>query len=346
MPLLRRTLAVLVAVMIAVTAFAAPATAATRNPAKAAAGWLARQLTDGERVEVTYKGNPGVFPHHTAEIVLALDAAGVGQKYARKATTWLASSPTLRGYIGDGITYSNVGPLAKITLVAEAQGLDPTGFGGVDLIAELLATQTPVGRFGDRTPYTDNSTNLVHAYALLALHRHGAVPQSAIDYLVASQCADGGFGDTRLGPCVQSDAITTGIAVQALLAVGGHGSEVTEAVDWLESAQGVSGGFGGIWQNAVDTSPAALAFKLTGRTQSAHRAVEYLKSLQVGCSATTDQGGIAYDGHGLSGGPTIEVLDDLNATSQAIHALTGVSLAEVSALDARRRAPILDCSRA
>ncbi|MFI6448232.1 hypothetical protein [Kitasatospora sp. NPDC050543] len=88
----------LTALLPAATAQAAPAgaDATTHRPDAAAAGWLARQLVDGEHFEATFNGVTYPDQGLTVDAVLALAASRTGDQYATKATTWLAkpeSSP-------------------------------------------------------------------------------------------------------------------------------------------------------------------------------------------------------------------------------------------------------------
>jgi hypothetical protein len=88
----RTTSRVLAAVVAAVVVSAAivgtPGTASalsTRNRADAGAGWLGRQLSADHVVVGAFGPDYGL----TADVVLALDSAGVGKVAARKATTAL-----------------------------------------------------------------------------------------------------------------------------------------------------------------------------------------------------------------------------------------------------------------
>jgi hypothetical protein len=89
----RRTSAALVvpttlALLAPTAAVAEPTT--TEDPIEAAAGWLADQLADGERIEVTFDfgDGPQTFPDQglTADVVFALSAAGVAASNIEAAT--------------------------------------------------------------------------------------------------------------------------------------------------------------------------------------------------------------------------------------------------------------------
>lgn len=325
-----------VAVALLLIAAAVPAHATTTSPAPAAAGWLARQLVDGERLETVVS-----YPDQgaTADAVLAFAAAGVAQDNAAKATAWLARPQSLTAYLGDGTTESYAGPHAKLALVAQVQGQDPRSFGGVDLIARLTALQSPSGRFGDRSAYGDFSNGITQSLAVLALERHDSAPQAAVDYLVGVACEDGGFPLHLLRTPCASDADATGYAVQALLATG-RDAEAARALGWLEQVQGASGGFGGseptLQENANSTGLAAQALRVGGRTAAADKAVAFLKSLQVGCGDAARAGAIAYDASGF------DQRNAARATAQGVTGIVGVGLLELSA-HGEATAPELDC---
>ncbi|MGX7828167.1 LPXTG cell wall anchor domain-containing protein [Actinokineospora sp. 24-640] len=307
-------------------------------PAGAAAGWLARQLTGGDHMETVFDGT--AYPDHglTADVVLALDAGGAAQDHAAAATEWLAGNAA--AYLGDGTTEAYAGAHAKLALVAQAQGEDPAAFAGVDLIARLTALRAPSGRFTDKSAYGDFSNGITQSLAVLALHRSGGAPATAVDYLAGSACPDGGFPlYLEKAPCA-SDVDTTGYAVQALVAVG---REPAAALDWLAGKQQANGGFPGSGPtpgvNANSTGLAATALAAGGRAASADKAVAYLLGRQVGCTGVAaDRGAIAYDASGFAAATAAR------ATSQAIAGITGVSLDKVSADGASATAPVLACA--
>jgi hypothetical protein len=338
-------LAVLGTAAASLPASAEPTT--TTEPAPAAAGWLATQLVDGNHM--VFAGSTFADPGLTVDAVLAFDAAKVAQDAAARATAWLATPSVLSGYIGDGSTVSRVGGLAKVSLAAEAQRLDPAAFGGRDLLRELRALQTNSGRFSDK--FTSNpgdgdfSNGITQSLAILALHRAGGdgAPHAAVDFLVGTQCQSGGF-PLNLPPvdCV-SDPDTTGFAVQALLATGKE-QPAARALDWLVSVQQADGGFTGSGptadvENTNSTALAAQALRAGGRTAAADRAVGYLVARQVGCSGPpAQQGAIAYDKTGFKAGTVTR------ATAQAVPALAGVALVDISATGAAGPATRLACA--
>jgi hypothetical protein len=340
-----RTATAVAAVALSVV-MATPATAqTTSSTAEAGAGWLARQLVDGERFEVDYGGT--LYPDHggTIDAVLAFAAAGVAEDNALKATAWLAEPEVLPNYIGDPKDSFYAGSYAKLALTAQVRGEDPTAFGGVDLIAGLTSLMGASGRFSDKSPYPgDYSNGFSQSFAVLALERHGTAPKAAVDYLAGTACPTGGFPlDLEQATCVaQVDA--TAMAVQALLAAG-RVAEAGKAVEWLVAQQQADGGFidvlqkgeAGTTTNANTTGLAAQALRVAGSTAAADKAAAYLKALQVGCGAE-QAGAIAYDAKGFS------PANATRATSQAVLGLVGTGFATLSSSGAKAAAPALDCS--
>ncbi|MFD0204174.1 MULTISPECIES: hypothetical protein [Saccharothrix] len=129
------------------TAFAAPT---THNRADAAAGWLARQMVDGERFEVDFGGVLYPDTGLTIDGVFAFAAAQSADDYADRAIARLSQPTVTTGYIGSG-GEAYAGAHAKLMPAAQVAEADPTSFGGVDLNAGLLALLTPSGRFSDNS---------------------------------------------------------------------------------------------------------------------------------------------------------------------------------------------------
>ncbi|GAA3047807.1 peptidase [Actinokineospora globicatena] len=301
-----------------------------------AAGWLARQLVDGDHVE-SAPATPDF--DGTADVVLALDAAGVGADAATKAAAFLAEPDAVLEYVGDGAAESYAGPLAKLALVAESRGLDPRSFGEVDLVAGLGALQAPSGRFVDASAQPDQSDGLSQALAVLALERAGGAPAKAVDFLVASACQDGGFPVALDSTCL-SDVEGTAVAVQALLAVG-RADAATAGLTWLISQQSATGGFKSSLPDAVDnaasTGLAAQALRAAGKTAEADKAVAFLTSLQQGCTAAEAVRGAIFATPGSNVGA-------VSATSLAIPGIVGISYAKVSSVGASNALPTVDCT--
>lgn len=327
---------------LAVLPASAQAAPPTHNRADAAAGWLARQMVDGDHFEARFGGF--TFPDQglTIDAVLAFAATKTADSFGAAAAVWLAQPEILAGYLGDGVTESYAGPLAKLSLAAQVRGLNPASFGGVDLPAQLRHRLTPSGRLSDLSAYGDFSNAFSQSLAIIALHRTpGGAPTSAVDFLVASQCADGGFPLLFAQPTCTSDVDSTAMVVQALLAVHRF-APAAGALHWLVDVQLPSGGFaagtGTGTPNANSTGLAAAALAVGLHPVAFLKARSFLTGLQVGCTGPpADRGAVAYDTSGFDPGTAPR------ATAQAILGLTGTSLGRLQAFGAEPEAPKLAC---
>ncbi|WP_410651157.1 prenyltransferase/squalene oxidase repeat-containing protein [Amycolatopsis sp. cmx-4-54] len=332
-----RRLVFAVVMLCGIGLVAAPAAAAgTHNKADAASGWLARQLTDGERFEADFGGQK--FPDQglTIDAIFAFAAAGVSDTNAGKAIAWLAKPEITTGYVGSG-TEAYAGAHAKLLLAAQVRDKNPASFGGVDVKAGLLSLLTPSGRFSDRSEYGDFSNALSQSLALLALDRTGGAPAPAVAFLAGTQCPDGGFPLNFGEATCTSDVDATATVVQALRATGDP-VNAGEGTSWLVGKQHANGGFG-FGTNAPNANSTGLAAQaLAGhRPAAAVKAREFLRSLQTGCAgAEADRGAIAYDATGLN--PSTAP----RATAQAILGLARVPLSDLHG-GGRPQAPVLAC---
>ncbi|MDG4838408.1 peptidase [Micromonospora sp. WMMD967] len=332
--------AALAALTLSLTAVPAAATASppTLNKVDAAAGWLARQLVDGERFEVVYDGIAYPDQGLTLDAVFAFAAAKTADTNAANAMSWLAQPAVISGYIGDG-TEAYAGATAKLALGAQVRGLNPATFGGVDLLTRLNSLLTPSGRYSDRSAYGDYSNTFTQSFAVLALDRAGGAPSSAVTFLAASRCADGGFPLLFGQPTCVSDVDATALAVQALLAAG-RPLVAASAAQWLVSVQGADGSFAanGV-ANANSTGLAAQALFAAGRSLAWLHARQFLLSLQVTCTGTpADRGAIAYTPGGFDASTAAR------ATAQAVPGIAGAGHATLSATGAHAAAPVLACA--
>lgn len=336
-PSMRRRL--LTVALLCVVSLSAPSTAsATHNPADAAAGWLARQLVDGDHVEVDFGGVKYPDQGATIDAVFAFAAARASDDHTDRAIAWLARPEIAAGYLGtDGESYA--GAHAKLLLAAQVTGKNPAAFAGVDLPAGLRGLLTPSGRFSDRSAFGDFSNAFTQSLALLALDRTSAgAPAAAVDFLVGTQCPDGGFPlSFGVTPCV-SDVDSTALVTQALRATGKN-LDAQEGLTWLTGVQAANGGFGvgTAAPNANSTGLAGQALRSGGRLLAAAKAKSFLRGLQVGCTAPAgNRGAIAYDASGFD--PSTAG----RATAQGVLGLAGVGLANLHA-GGRHDAPVLTC---
>ena len=280
-------------------------------------------LTDGDHVSGPY----GPDLAQSVDVAFGLVAAGgqsatLGNVLAylqAHAGAYVHGDPTK----GEKLGAQYAGPTAKLALLAQLSGNDPTAFGGLDLLAELrtlMATDGPAaGRFVDNSAFGNFANPLGQAFAVLALQRStsAGAPQSAVDALTNTQCADGGFPATfDTAPCVPSvDA--TSLAVQALVAAGAD-CPAARALAWLQSQQSPSGAFaagptdttGASGPSVSVTAYATLALSATGRSTTS--ALTYLASVQN------------PDG-GLPATASTSSTSSEQPTAQALLALTGGS---------------------
>ncbi|MFJ4799253.1 prenyltransferase/squalene oxidase repeat-containing protein [Kitasatospora purpeofusca] len=315
--------------------------ATTYRPDAAAAGWLARQLVNGDHFESVFDGTAYPDQGLTIDAVLAFAAAGSADQAAARATAWLARPDILVGYLGDGTTEAYAGATAKLLLAAEVRGTSPSAFGGVDLPARLRSLLTPSGRFSDRSQWGDYSNAFGQSLALIALQRTpGGAPASAVDFLAAAQCADGGFPIAFGQPTCTADTDATALAAQALAATG-RSAKAKAGLDWLTAHQNTDGGFaaaGATTSNANSTGLATSALLPGGRFISGLKGWSSLVKLQQGCSADPAvRGAVAYDASGFNSA------NATRATAQAVLGLSGQGLAGLSAHGARPSAPTLAC---
>ncbi len=240
------------------------------QPAAAVAGatWL-----DGQFTGPFIPSTPGVANlSATANAILALAAARVDLAQALDALAYLATN--LTSYITvDGA--NGPGPLSLLILDTEALGQDPTTFGGVNLVADLKATEQPsgpdTGLFGTEAQVaTFDAGTYDQALALAALKSAGVTASSAAkSWLINQQCGDGGWvnPDVANGSCTEDpanfagpDSNTTALAVQGLMAQGAMTSSVSvKAQSFLLGAQNPDGGWG--YQS---TNPSDPQFDRTG----------------------------------------------------------------------------------
>ncbi|MFJ3641936.1 prenyltransferase/squalene oxidase repeat-containing protein [Streptomyces sp. NPDC090108] len=162
----------------------------------------------------------------------------------------------------------------------------------------------PAALFGKTDPTYDGVWR--QSLSLIAQHTAGERPAaSAVSWLAAQQCADGGFAAFRADPAkacggkagAQPDTNSTAAAVQALKAVGGHDDAVRKSVTWLKSVQDKDGGWGYMAGGPSDTNSTSVvvgALAAAGEDTAGLRAqgrtpLDALASLALPCSA--DGGG-------------------------------------------------------
>jgi len=292
-----------------------------------AAAYVITALTDGTHVVGPYGPDLG----QSADVALGL--ASTDDHRATLAAVVLYLEQNSAGYVhgdpalGEKVDANYAGATGKLALVAQVTGNDPTSLGGIDLVSELrgllVTAGKDAGRFSDDSAFGDFSNPLGQSFAVLALERATSTgaPQVAVNYLVAAQCADGGFPEAFGAKTCTSSPGATGLALQALVAAGAD-CPATRAQAWLTSAQAADGSFASI---ALEpTSPAAAnvnstayaALGLSAARQSTVASLAYLTSIQNA------------DG-GLPPVPSSSKTSDVFATAQALVALAQTSFLAV-----------------
>jgi hypothetical protein len=342
----RRTASAVLAVTTALALTAPAATAApttTTDPAQAAAGWLATQLVDGERIEVTFDfgEGPQTFADQglTADVVFALAAAGVAASHVEDATDWLESQ--VGAYTGTAWGDVYAGSVGKLLLVAAVTDRSATDFGDADLVALLEDREQATGRYSDQTD-GDWTNTITQSLGVLGLHRTpDAAPSSeAVDYLAGQLCDGGGFPGQLDPETCTGDIDATGFAVQALLPFADTDAAIADTVEtavaWLVDVQADDGSFGGTESpaNANSTGLAAAALRAAGASTATDAARGFLLALQDDCAAP-EPGAIRFD--------AADAGDPIRATAQAVVGLLPVGLADVTAADASDDVPSFDC---
>jgi hypothetical protein len=286
---------------------------------------LVSQLVDGDHVESSFGGS--TFPDYggTADVALALAAAGDQDAALVDVIGWL------EGSVGDyadpagsfGGPYG--GAAAKLALVAAATGQDPHDFGGVDLPAiittDVCTAATADGACSAAGDVHGAYSPVSQALAVIALTRTGsAVPAPVLARLDELQCADGGFSSTLIlpgDPCT-SEVDSTGFALQAIAPLASHGTQAAAATAYLLAQQEPSGGFSGAaGENANSTALAVQGLLAAGAGPAGASAVT---------AAQTWLEGLANADGGLRLGSAVGG-SDLRATDQSVPALVGVTFA-------------------
>jgi hypothetical protein len=349
---IRQIAAVAVVSGVAVASLAAPSAAktttpTTKGPAAAAAGYLSRQLAgkNHDHYTTVFQNQTYSNDGETADGILSMDAAGVAQKAAARATTWLEKD--IANYaIGSPTDYP--GSTAKLLLVAEAQHANPRSFGGVNLVRAIKASEgaagAPAGEFQQNPGFPSPTSYIVsQALPVLALASLSDVKShpdaAAVQFLVRQQCPDGGYQTTiRPKPskgCSTPDPDDTGYAIQALIAAGGHGKAVAKGLKYLKRIEHANGGFGSP-ANANSTALAIQALAAGGK--SIRKPEAWLVAHQIGCSGRPSRrGAVAFENKYDASA--------LLATSQAGAALAGAPLATIDKHGASGASPTLSCPK-
>jgi hypothetical protein len=325
---------------------AAPSTTVPQPvAARGAATWLAGQL-NAQGFIPTSPGGSTPDLSSTAQTVLALSAADVDPAGARLALSYLQAH--LDAYVMNSGA-DGPGQLAQLILDATALGVDPTSFGGSDLVTRLLATQqtsgADAGLFG-----TDNQVenyaagNYQQGLALAALAGAGVTGTAATTageaWLDAEQCPDGGWTtpDSALNPCsggpadyAGPDTNATSLAVQGLVAQGALSQLASgRALTFLVTGQDADAGWS--YYPSTEDTPGVTDPDSTGLVIQALLALGSFRDPVLTKGSSTPVSALL--GFQLTSGPDAGALDfnappvagNLIATYQPVPALMGLPL--------------------
>ncbi|MYS85706.1 prenyltransferase/squalene oxidase repeat-containing protein [Embleya scabrispora] len=150
----------------------------------------------------------------------------------------------------------------------------------------VLKAQTgpaPTALYGKSDPSADGVYR--QSLAILALASTDSTPApAAIEWLLARQCADGGFTAYRADPAVPCDAnredtVATATAIEALRALRTYDTRVARGVDWLRAKQLPDGSFAAVPGPDAIGDPTATAAAISAIVTSGI-SPELLKSPQ------------------------------------------------------------------
>jgi hypothetical protein len=289
-----------------------PAAAVAATPAQRAERYLVKAQNKDGGFGATPSGSSS--PLYTGWAGLALGSTGRNPLDVKRPGGRSVARFVLRG----SASLSDIGEIERTLLLAKVAGLNPRGFGGRNLVAEIENRRRYDGSISGFVSYT--------AFGVMALRAGGAsAGGSTVQWLVKSQNSDGGFGVARSSA---SDADMTGAALQALATVGrGGGPAARRAADWLRGSQNGDGGFGqskGRASNAQSTAYAVQGLLAIGAGGGAvSRARGYLVRLQRG------DGSVAYSSSSTQ--------TPVWVTAQALMALEGKPLPLGTAPRKKRR---------
>lgn len=258
----------------------------------------------------------------TADAIVSFVAAGIGRRQVRDALAYLRTQTT-KG------TVNTIGLQAKVATAWATAGRDPRGVGGTDLVDALASTVGVDGHYGDAAVFDQ-------ALVILALVAAGEpVPAASVDWLVAAQCADGGWqydlpaAATDDEHCVstadpandpfESETNATAVVLQAVAAAQATPTFAHDPFAFLDEIRDTAyGGWGYSWSFAVtdanSTSLVIQAYVASARPIP-DGAVKALRRLQYPCGSFA----FTRDDDGHRTGP------DVGATIGAVLGLLRVS---------------------
>lgn len=239
-------LATLVAAALLLAATANPAAAAT--PATAPADAALDHIEANQNADGGFPAfGPDSSPGSTLDAVFALVAGD------RDPTAVTNGGDSPADYLAaQAAAYAaDPGAAAKLALGVSAMGLDPSAFGGLDLLATTDASFDPAtGAYG-----LDLFDEALYLLALESMGEH--VPDALLAHVQSLQQPDGGW---EFLPGFGTDTNTAAIVLQGLLAAGVSPAapSVEDGLAFLGASQKPNGGFSFLPEFDADPSSTAL----------------------------------------------------------------------------------------
>jgi hypothetical protein len=342
----RRAATALVATALA-TSLVAAGSPAQAAPADRGAHWLSEQLSGG-----LVHNDQFDFDDYGLSIDTAFALKSIGGHRSEVRQVRHAMSAHVGDYTGAG-SEKYAGPTAKLLVLVQSSGGNPTSFGGVDLVKKLNGLVTKSGpargRIADQSQFGEfaNTIGQILAVRGLTTAKSGRAG-AARAFLLEQQCRRGYFRlnfskpnaqHQGCGPKSPADPDATSYAViQLWKSSKGHPvlrGALEKAAAWLARQQRKNGSFIGgtstASPNTNSTGLAAWSLATVGRCTAAAKAARWVEGFQVGpqpsgSKLAGQRGAIAYDRAALKAGRrdgiTTQSQDQWRrATSQAAPAL-------------------------
>jgi hypothetical protein len=302
------------------------ASAATGTNATQAIDWLEKELgNSGDRFQASFNGESFDDLGLTIDALLAIASAGRNaDAQANESVAYVAEHAS--DYAAPG-TDRYAGALGKLMVLVQARGQATTNVDGLNLENEVRGRLQSNGRFTDKSDFGDFSNGIGQAFDMIALARTpDKIPNTATAWLLAQQCADGGFrSDYSEGTtCGEDDESTTDATSFALLALKfanltqADAPKIEKAVKFLNDNKNATSGLVG--NNTNSAGLAASAFRSYGFVPAANGQADKIDDLQL--ASGVEKGAIALNKADFDGGVTdAKRAIWQRATTQAVLAL-------------------------
>jgi hypothetical protein len=249
----------------------------------------------------------------TADVILAVALAGRAPSFWESADAHPLDY--LEGQVAAGAV-SGSGLSAKVALALLALGRDPRDFGGVDLLVTVQeGFDSSLGLFGGGT--------FDSALCVLALSLAGeALPDGAVEGMVATRLEDGSFafnGDLTPGG---GDSNTTALVVQALGAAGAA-EEIAPSLEYFRQTQNPDAGWTYQKPSAFgeETDANSTALVVEALLAAGEDLAEWGDPIGALLGLQQESGSFAFNASTPG--------DSMLATAQAIPALASVGFADI-----------------